>query len=155
MIQLWISEIGIRDQRSAKDGTEEKISGQKGAKRKGNQLWSGAHFTYKLFPCMHGQGHEKEEEGNGDCFNLSVRIRFSFSPMLFSPAKERLAYIAEMKDKLGESEWFKISSKRSVNPDSRTVFNMHTLFCKRFVSINGQDAYLKAAEFIEVCGSSL
>ena len=67
----------------------------------------------------------------------------------FSPAKERLAYIAEMKDKLGESEWFKISSKRSVNPDSRTVFNMYTLFCKRFGSINDPDAYLKAAEFIE------
>ena len=54
-----------------------------------------------------------------------------------------------MKAKLEESEWFKISSKRSVNPDSRTVFNMYTLFCKRFGSINDPDAYLKAAEFIE------
>ena len=54
-----------------------------------------------------------------------------------------------MKAKLEESEWFKISSKRSVNPDSRTVFNMYTFFCKRFGSINDPDAYLKAEEFIE------
>ena len=45
----------------------------------------------------------------------------------FFPAKERLAYIAEMKDKLGESEWFKISSKRSVNPDSWTVYNTYVV----------------------------
>ena len=38
---------------------------------------------------------------------------------------------------------------QSMNPDSRTVFNMYTLFCKRFGSINGPDAYLKAEEFIE------
>ena len=55
----------------------------------------------------------------------------------------------QVKAKLEESEWFKISSKRSVNPDSRTVFNMYTLFCKRFGSINDPDAYLKAAELIE------
>ena len=67
---------------------------------------------------------------------------FSFSPMLFPLPKQ-------VKAKLEESEWFKISSKRSVNPDSRTVFNMYTLFCKRFGSINDPDAYLKAAEFIE------
>ena len=70
----------IRDQRSAKDSTEEKIYGQGGRKgeerQKGKGTNCGAHFTYKLFPCMHGQGHEKEKEGNGDYFNLSVRIRY-------------------------------------------------------------------------------
>ena len=59
-----------------------------------------------------------------------------------------MAYIAEMKAKLGESEFFKMSAKRSVNPDSRTVFHLYTLFCKRFGSINGPDAYLKAVEFL-------
>ena len=45
--------------------------------------------------------------------------------------------------------FFKFSAKRSVNPDSRTVFNMYTLFCTRFGSINGPDAYLRAVELIE------
>ena len=61
----------------------------------------------------------------------------------FSPSKARLAYIAQMKAELGEKEFFKISSKRSVNPDSRTVFNLYTAFCKRFGSINGPDAFIK------------
>ena len=54
-----------------------------------------------------------------------------------------------MKAKLGEDEFFKISARRSVNPDSRTVFNLYTVFCKRFGSINGPDAFMKAVELIE------
>ena len=79
---------------------------------------------------------------------VKKRRRTTFSDA-FSPSKARLAYIAEMKAKLGESEFFNMSAKRSVNPDSRTVFHLYTLFCKRFGSINGPDAYLKAVEFIE------
>ena len=164
----------IRDQRSAKDDDVEKRSGQgrlKGAERqKGKGTECGAFFTYKLLPCIHGH-----EAGNGECFNLSVRIKYEHNHKVsstdawnfldvseetkkryfqlfsdaFSPAKARLAYIAEMKAILGEVEFFKISAKRSVNPDSRTVFNMYTLFCKRFGSINGPDAFLKAVELIE------
>ena len=127
----------------------------------------------KLIPCING--HEDGEDGDGECFNLSVRLKYDHNHEIsstdawnfldvsketkerffqlfsdaFSPAKARLAYIAEMKAKLGESEWFKISAKRSVNPDSGTVSNLYTLFCKRFGSVNGPDAFLKAAELIE------
>ena len=74
---------------------------------------------------------------------------FELFESAFSPSKARLAFIAEMKAKLGEEEWFKISAKRSLNPDSRTVFHLYTSFCQRFGSINGPDAYLKAKELIE------
>ena len=61
----------IRDQRSAKDDNEGKISGQGrlkvAEKQKGKGTDCGAHFTYKLLPCSNGH-----EEGNIDCFNLSV-----------------------------------------------------------------------------------
>ena len=51
------------------------LGGRKGEERqKGKGTGCGARFTYKLVPCMHG--HEKGKEGNGDCFNLSVRIRY-------------------------------------------------------------------------------
>jgi len=49
----------------------------------------------------------------------------------YSPSKARLVYIAELKAKLGESEFFKESSKRSINPGSGTVFDMWTKYCKR------------------------
>ena len=166
----------IRDRRSTKDDNEGKRSGQgrvKGAeKQKGKGTDCGAHFTYKLLHCIHG--HEEDEAGNGDCFNLSVSLKYEHNHEIsttdawnfldvgeetktryfqlfsdaFSPSKARLAYIAEMKAKLGESEFFNMSAKRNVNPDSRTVFHLYTLFCKRFGSINGPDAYLKAVEFL-------
>ena len=98
------------------------------AKRKGNQLWRSFHIqTISLYAWA------RAWEGGGRKWRLLQSVRpyqIQLFSDAFSSAKERLAYIAEMKDKLGESEWFKISSKRSVNPDSRTVFNMHTLFCK-------------------------
>ena len=76
----------IRDQRSAKDGNEEKRYGQGGRKgeerQKGKGTGCGARFTYKLVPCMHG--HEKGKEGNGDCFNLSVRIRYEHNHAISS-----------------------------------------------------------------------
>ena len=139
----------------------------------GKRTDCGAHFTYKLIPCIHG--HEEEAKGNGRCFNLSVRIKYEHNHEVsstdawnfldvtedtkaryfqlfsdaFSPSKARLAYIAQMKAELGEKEFFfKISSKRSVNPDSRTVFNLYTAFCKRFGSINGPDAFIKRNSLI-------
>ena len=167
----------VRDQRSAKEEIEVKRSGQgrvKGEERqKGKGTECGAHFTYKLLPCIHG--HEDDDEGDRECFNLSIRLKhdhnheivttdawnfldvseetkdryFQLFSDAFSPSKARLAYIAEMKAKLGEDEFFKISARRSVNPDSRTVFNLYTVFCKRFGSINGPDAFMKAVELIE------
>ena len=52
----------------------------------------------------------------------------------YSLSKARLVYTAELKAKLGESEFFKESSKRSINPGSGTVFDMWTKYCKRFGS---------------------
>ena len=161
----------IRDQRSEKEETvKQRKVGQgpvKGEERqKGKGTNCGAHFTYKLIPCING--HEDGEDGDGECFNLSVRLKYDHNHEIsstdawnfldvsketkerffqlfsdaFSPAKARLAYIAEMKAKLGESEWFKISAKRSVNPDSGTVSNLivdcfqsvHTLLQKIWIS---------------------
>ena len=74
---------------------------------------------------------------------------FELFEIAFSPSNARLAFIAEMKDKLDKEEWFKILAKQSLNPDSSTVFHLYTSFCQRFGSINGHDAYLKAKEFID------
>ena len=47
-------------------------------------------------------------------------------------------------------DWLEVSAKRSINPDTNYISNLHTKFWKnRFVSINGPDAYQKAKEFIE------
>ena len=47
-------------------------------------------------------------------------------------------------------DWLEVSAKRSINPDTNYVSNLHTKFWKdRFGSINGPDAYQKAKEFIE------
>ena len=73
---------------------------------------------------------------------------FELLEIAFSPSNARLAFIAEMNDKLDEEEWFKILAKRSLNPDSSTVFHLYTSFCQRFGSINGHDAYSKAKGFI-------
>ena len=59
------------------------LGGRKGEERqKGKGTGCGARFTYKLVPCMHG--HEKGKEGNGDCFNLSVRIRYEHNHAIFT-----------------------------------------------------------------------
>ena len=59
---------------------------------------------------------------------------FNYLLFAYSPSKARLVYIAELKAKLGESKFFKESSKRSINPGSGTVFDMWTKYCKRFGS---------------------
>ena len=47
-------------------------------------------------------------------------------------------------------DWLEVSAKRSINPDTNYISNLHTKFWKnRFVSINGPDAYQRAKEFIE------
>ena len=79
---------------------------------------------------------------------LTKNCHYQLFSDAYSPAKARFAYIAEMKARLGEGKYFKISAKRSVNPDSRTVFNMYTLFCQMFGSINGPGSYLELIEKI-------
>ena len=67
----------------------------------------------------------------------------------YTPSKARLVYIAELKEKLGEEEFFKISSKRSINPPSGTVFHLFTKYSKKFGSANGPDSFVKSSEEIE------
>ena len=69
----------LRDQRSENEETvKERKVGQgrvKGEKRqKGKGTKCGAHFTYKLIPCING--HEDGDNGEEDCFNLSVRLKY-------------------------------------------------------------------------------
>ena len=127
----------------------------------------GAYFSYKMYDC-------KSEEGV-QCFDLKMKIQYDHNHEVsstgawnflgvsqetkaryfqlfaeaYSPSKARLVYIAELKSKMGEAEFFKESSKRSINPGSGTVFNMWTKYCQRFGSANGPDSFLKACEEID------
>ena len=47
-------------------------------------------------------------------------------------------------------DWLEVSAKRSINPETNYISNLHTKFWRnRFGSINGPDVYQKAKEFIE------
>ena len=166
----------VKDQRSSKvaDGVGVGQGRRMGAERqKGKGTNCPSQISYKLFKCTNND--RLEDEGCGCCFQMHVKLSYNHNHEVttcdawnfleveeetkkryfelfesaFSPSKARLAFIAEMKAELGEEEWFKISAKRSLNPDSRTVFHLYTSFCQRFGSINGPDAYLKAKELIE------
>ena len=118
----------IRDQRSENEFEKEKKAGQgrvKGEERqKGKGTECGAHFTYKLLPCI--SGHEDDDEGDRECYNLSIRLKYDHNHAIattdawnflnvseetkeryfqlfsdaFSPAKARLAYITAIKAKI-------------------------------------------------------
>lgn len=127
-----------------------------------------AFFSYKFFSC------ENDHDSDQGCSNLVVILSSDHNHALsttdswnflkvtdettkrylelfeagYTPSKARLAYIQELKTKLGEKGYFEIAAQRSVNPDSTTVFNLWTKYCKRFGSVNGPDSYLKAVDFI-------
>ena len=66
-----------------------------------------------------------------------------------TPSRAKKAFEEELMAKYGD-DWLEVSAKRSINPDTNYVSNLHTKFWKdRFGSINGPDAYQKAKEFIE------
>ena len=122
-----------------------------------------AFFSYKFFNC------EKVHVGNEACPNLVMILSSEHNHSIsstdswnflkvskdterryielfeagYTPSKARLAYIKELKSKLGEAGYFEVASKRSVNPDSTSVFNMWTKYCRRFGSVNGPDSFLK------------
>ena len=126
-----------------------------------------AFFTYKLYDCQKEEGIE--------CFALKMKIEYVHNHEIqttkawsflgvsketveryfqlfqdsYTPSKARLVYIAELKEKLGEEEFFKISSKRSINPPSGTVFDLFTKYSKKFGSANGPDSFVKSSEEIE------
>ena len=66
-----------------------------------------------------------------------------------TPSRAQKAFEEELMAKYGD-DWLEVSAKRSINPDTNYISNLHTKFWKnRFDSINGPDAYQKAKEFIE------
>ena len=163
----------VRDQRRKEEVEEpgKKRCGSGRHKGEERQVGKGtdceAHFSYKLYKC-----HQNHKEGEQKCFNLSIRLNNNHNHevastkswnflnvtrevkerynQLFSehmaPVHARQAYIAELKQKLGEDGFFKISAKRSINPDANVVFNMYTKYCKRFGSANGPDSFMRAVE---------
>jgi hypothetical protein len=163
----------VRDQRSndQNEGRKRHGSGRlAGTERQpGKNTECEAFITYKLNNCD-GQNH------NGNYKKcLSVRINYNHNHAISStdswnflgleeetkvkyfnlfeqgltPSVARRAYIAELKAKLGEHGYFQIASKRSINPDSTTVFHLNTKYYERFGSMNGPDSYIKAVEQIK------
>ena len=66
-----------------------------------------------------------------------------------TPSKAKRVFEDELREKFGE-EWLEISSKRSINPDTNYVFNLHTQYWKeKFGTINGPDSYQKSKDFID------
>ena len=160
----------VKEQR--KEAPEERRrhgSGQQlGSERQeGKNTKCEAYFSYKFKECKAECNKEK-----GDCFSLFVKVHFDHNHEVSSTdswnflavtkqtkqrytelfeanetaSKAKLIYTEELKAKLGEEGFFRISSKRSINPDSATVFNMHTKYFKKFGTINGPDSYAYAVE---------
>ena len=64
-------------------------------------------------------------------------------------AKAKRVFEDELMEKYGD-DWLEVSSKRSINPDTNYVSNLHTQFWKeKYGTINGPDSYQKATEFID------
>ena len=86
---------------------------------------------------VYDHNHEVFSTGAWNFLGVSKETKeryFQLFADAYSPSKARLVYTAELNAKLGESEFFKESSKRSINPGSGTVFDMWTKYCKRFGS---------------------
>ena len=109
------------------------------------------------------------------CFSLSVSLTYDHTHSVDStnswnfldveePARKRLielfeegltaakakrVFEDELMEKYGD-EWLEVSSKRSINPDTNFVSNLHTRYWKdKYGTINGPEAYQKASEFIK------
>ena len=66
-----------------------------------------------------------------------------------TPSRAKRVFEDELMAKYGD-QWLEISSKRSINPDTNYVFNLHSAYWRdKFGTINGPDSYQKAFEFIE------
>ena len=117
----------------------------------------------------------KLEKCEGGCLNLSVELTNDHSHEVESttawnfleveesarlrllelfetgltPARARKAFEEELMAKYGDN-WLKVSAKRSINPNTNYVTNLHMKFWQdKFGSINGPDSVQKAKEFIE------
>ena len=108
---------------------------------------------FNLSVRMHyDHNHEISSTDNWNFLNLEQETKDKYFKLFeqgLTPANARLAYIAELKAVLGEKEYFKQASRRSINPDSTTVFRLNTKYYERFGTMNGPDSYLKAVEQIK------
>ena len=157
--------------------TNVKVGGKKGAgsgramgvdRQPGKNQDCKTSMSSTLRPC-------KLDHIEGTCFNLSVELTYDHSHEVESttawnfleveesarlrlielfetgltPARARKAYEEELMAKYGD-DWLKVSAKRSINPDTNYVTNLHTKYWQdKFGSINGPDAFQKAKEFIQ------
>ena len=79
--------------------------------------------------------------------NLSISVPGALEGL--TPSKAKRVLEDELRTKYG-LDWLEISSKRSINPDTNYVFNLHNQYWKdKFGTINGPDSFQKANEFIE------
>ena len=163
----------VRDQTStAKVEVDGKGAGS--GRVKGNERQPGKNQECKTIMSL-TQRPCKFEHCEGGCFNLSVELTHDHSHEVESttawnfleveesarlrlielfetgltPSRAKKVFEEELMAKYGD-DWLKMSAKRSINPDTNYVTNLHTKYWKdRFGSINGPDAYQKAKEFIE------
>lgn len=134
-------------------------------KQKGKNTDCPAYYSYKLFQC------QKKHSNDDQCANLAMILSSQHNHNLsstdawnflrvssetknryeqlfeagYTPSKARLVFVKELRAKLGETGYLEISGRRSVNPDSTTVFNLWTTYTKKFGSVNGPDSYLRVS----------
>ena len=119
----------LRDQRSENEETvKERKVGQgrvKGEKRqKGKGTKCGAHFTYKLIPCING--HEDGDDGEEDCFNLSVRLKYDHNHEISSTEAWNFLDVS----KETKERYFQLFSD-AFSPASFGPFEMRQRWCAR------------------------
>ena len=119
----------LRDQRSENEETvKERKVGQgrvKGEKRqKGKGTKCGAHFTYKLIPCING--HEDGDDGEEDCFNLSVRLKYDHNHEISSTEAWKFLDVS----KETKERYFQLFSD-AFSPASFGPFEMRQRWCAR------------------------
>ena len=115
-------------------------------KQKGKNTGCPAYYSYKLFQC------QKDHKDDEQCANLTMSLSSEHNHNLsstdawnflrvsgetkaryeqlfesgYTPSKARLVFVKELREKFGAKGYLEISARRSLNPDSTTVFNLWT-----------------------------
>ena len=67
-----------------------------------------------------------------------------------TPSRAKKELENELKVEYGD-KWLDVSSKRSINPDTKFVFRLYTSYWhNKFGTINGPDAFQKCKEYIDM-----
>ena len=68
-----------------------------------------------------------------------------------TPSRAKKELENELKVEYGD-KWLDVSSKRSINPDTKFVFRLYTNYWyNKFGTINGPYAFQKCKEYIDIC----